>query len=97
MKKAGIAELKNRLSYYLQLVRKGQPVLVLDRDVPVARIEPVLRTVHASDPDDWTAEMERVGALRAPERELPRDWRKHRPNVKSDVVAAILAERDEGR
>jgi antitoxin (DNA-binding transcriptional repressor) of toxin-antitoxin stability system len=37
MKKAGIAELKNNLSRYINYVRGGETVLVLDRKVPVAR------------------------------------------------------------
>jgi prevent-host-death family protein len=35
-----IAELKAKLSEYLRRVRRGQPVTVLDRDTPVAKIVP---------------------------------------------------------
>jgi antitoxin (DNA-binding transcriptional repressor) of toxin-antitoxin stability system len=38
---ANVAELKNRLSAYLQLVRAGDEVLVRDRLVPIARIVPL--------------------------------------------------------
>lgn len=38
MKKARIAELKNNLSRYLQHVRGGESVLILDRNTPVARL-----------------------------------------------------------
>jgi prevent-host-death family protein len=37
-----IAELKNRLSHYLREVRKGETVIVYDRDEPVA----VLSSIH---------------------------------------------------
>jgi len=37
----GIAELKSRLSEYLRRVRRGAQFTVLDRDTPVARLEPV--------------------------------------------------------
>jgi prevent-host-death family protein len=37
----GIAELKSRLSEYLRRVRRGARITVLDRDTPVARLEPV--------------------------------------------------------
>jgi prevent-host-death family protein len=40
MSKVGIAELKARLSEHLRKVRKGQTLVVLDRDTPVARIVP---------------------------------------------------------
>lgn len=36
-----IAELKSRLSEYVRRVRRGQTIVVLDRDTPVARLEPV--------------------------------------------------------
>lgn len=39
MERATIARLKNNLSAYLRKVRSGQPVVIYDRDVPVARIE----------------------------------------------------------
>ena len=34
-----IAELKNRLSYYLRRVQRGEAILVADRDRVIARIE----------------------------------------------------------
>ncbi|WDN88470.1 hypothetical protein BuS5_01438 [Desulfosarcina sp. BuS5] len=40
MKTAGIKELKNRLSSYLTLVKKGEEVLITDRGKPIARIIP---------------------------------------------------------
>ncbi len=44
MTKARIAELKNNLSRFLQHVRGGGTVLVLDRDEAVAQIVPLPRT-----------------------------------------------------
>lgn len=55
MKTVSISELRNRLSYYLRLVRRGEALLVSDRDRVIARIEPataetrlgrVLETAH---------------------------------------------------
>lgn len=37
--KATVSKLKNNWSGYLRTVRSGQPVLIYDRDVPIARIE----------------------------------------------------------
>ena len=37
----GTAQLRNRLSYYLKQVRRGIPVVVLDRGCPVAQLVPV--------------------------------------------------------
>lgn len=39
-KEVGVADLKAHLSQYLRLVREGATIIVLDRNTPVARIEP---------------------------------------------------------
>ena len=39
MERATVSKLKNNLSAYLRKVRSGQPVVIYDRDVPIARIE----------------------------------------------------------
>jgi antitoxin (DNA-binding transcriptional repressor) of toxin-antitoxin stability system len=96
MKKAKISELKNRLSHYLQFVRRGQSVLVYDRDRIIARIDPV---GHASTVEgaDWIGELERVGAVRPPTARLPRNWLQRRGVVKADVTSALIDERESGR
>ncbi len=43
MKMANIADFKNRLSYFLGLVEKGEEIEVCKRNIPVARITPVAK------------------------------------------------------
>lgn len=95
MKKAGIAELKNRLSFYLGFVRRGESILVYDRDRAIARIDPI-RPSGVAQEDDWAAELQQTGALRAPKARLGKDWLNRRPAVHADVVAAVLSERESG-
>jgi prevent-host-death family protein len=40
MKTVRIADLKARLSEHLRSVRRGHPLVVLDRDTPIARVVP---------------------------------------------------------
>ena len=40
MKRVNIATLKARLSEHLKLVRRGETLIVMDRDTPVARVIP---------------------------------------------------------
>ena len=40
---AGIKELKNRLSYYLREVKRGEKILITERDQVIATILPVDR------------------------------------------------------
>lgn len=47
MKKVRIAELRGGLSRYLGHVRKGGTVIVLDRDVPIAKIVPLAKEERA--------------------------------------------------
>jgi prevent-host-death family protein len=98
MKAVNIAELKNRLSHYLRLVRRGQPLLVRDRDRVIARIEPAGETgAPAGDDAERLAELERRGILRRARRRVRRELLARRPAVRADVLAALLGEREEGR
>ncbi len=52
MRAIGIRELKNQLSRYLSLVKRGEIVLVTDRGRVVAQIGPPPALPHASDGDE---------------------------------------------
>lgn len=97
MKTVNIAELKDHLSEYLRLVRRGQSILVCDRNRVVARIEPAGAAAVSDDEEAWLEELERRGTIRRAARSLGRKWLEQRPKVGADVVAALLEERDEGR
>jgi prevent-host-death family protein len=96
MKKATISETKNRLSAYLELVKRGETVLILERDRPIARLVPV--EVAGRGDGARLAELERLGivrrAVRRPSRKLPP------PIVLPagvSLVDAVLDEREEAR
>jgi antitoxin (DNA-binding transcriptional repressor) of toxin-antitoxin stability system len=98
MKAVKIAELKNRLSYYLRRVQAGESILVCDRDRAIARIERV--DAHGPVSDDsaeWLDRLERRGVLRRGTGKLSREWLARKPRVGADVVATLLRERREGR
>lgn len=98
MKKARIAELKNNLSRYLEHVRGGGTVLVLDRDRPVARIVPVpAANAEAGDDDGRLARLERQGFIRRGSGGLP-DWfgKRRLPRVRGSVLRDLLRERESG-
>jgi antitoxin (DNA-binding transcriptional repressor) of toxin-antitoxin stability system len=98
VKTVRIAELKNRLSYYLRRVQRGESILVCDRDRVIARIERVGPHVAVPGTDrEWLDRLERRGVIRRGTGKLPADWLAGRPAVGADVVEAVLRERDEGR
>jgi prevent-host-death family protein len=66
MKKANIAEIKNRLSHYLDRVKKGETVLVLERSTPVARIVPIAGPAEMSNDEKeaWLKRAAESGTVR---------------------------------
>jgi antitoxin (DNA-binding transcriptional repressor) of toxin-antitoxin stability system len=98
MKPVNVAELKNRLSHYLRLVRRGQAVLVRDRDRVIARIEPAGgRDATAGEDTARLADLEARGILRRGHGHITPDLWARRPATDADAVAALLGERDDGR
>jgi antitoxin (DNA-binding transcriptional repressor) of toxin-antitoxin stability system len=92
-----ISELKRRLSHYLRRVRKGETILVRDRDTLIARIEPAGGAVGQADDDEWLAELERRGVVRPARARLSSDWLSARPRTDADLLGTLLQERGEGR
>ena len=96
MKRATITEAKNGLSALLDQVRAGETILILDRGVPVARIEPI------SASPDQTGRIERLvraGVLRPGVGAPPLDLARRpgpRPKNGASIVQAVLDERESG-
>lgn len=61
METATITEAKNGLSALIDRVRAGQTILILDRGIPVARLEPVSSDPHQSG---RVERLERAGIVR---------------------------------
>ena len=98
MKKAKIAELKNHLSRYLDHVRSGESVLVLDRDQPVAQIVPLTRAPGGSRGHEGRlARLERRALIRRGSGGLPEWLGKRKPaRLRGSVLKDLLAERGAG-
>jgi antitoxin (DNA-binding transcriptional repressor) of toxin-antitoxin stability system len=95
VEKATISQVKNRLSAYLEKVRAGETVLILDRDQPVARLE---RVVTQDDPEGHLQRLERIGIIRRASQPLPLEYlRSNAPASDQSVLAALLEEREIGR
>jgi prevent-host-death family protein len=85
MKRAGISDLKAKLSAYLRQVRKGETVLVVDRTIPVAKlipIEPAQEDVVILGPSGPTPALKKLKPVRLRKRvdlvELLRESRDQR-------------------
>ena len=96
MKEAKISEVKNQLSRYLALVRRGEVVRILDRDVPIAQIVPIDRPLGAPAGPEMLADLERKGLIRRGSGRIPRALlAKDPPGRSAGVLAALLEERRE--
>ena len=94
MKQAKVSDLKNQLSRYLDYVRNGETVLVLDRNIPVAELRPVSEKIS----NGRIAALERKGIIRRGSGRLPTGFLKKIPAGKpAGVLAALLDEREKGR
>jgi prevent-host-death family protein len=98
MKRATLTDTKNNLSALVDQVQHGETILILDRGRPVARLESVVG--EGNDPEGRLARLERQGLLRRASSPLPRETlmaKPPRPSEGASALAALLAERKEGR
>jgi prevent-host-death family protein len=100
MKTATISETKNGLSALLDRVRHGESILITDRNLPVARLEPAVSAGNAGPDEGRLARLERAGIIRrARHGRLEEIVRvaPPAPEPGADIVAAVLEERRRGR
>jgi prevent-host-death family protein len=91
MPSVSISEAKNRLSQLLERVKRGETVTILDRGVPVARLESV-----APVSEEALAALERTGVIHLGSGDAKLDdlpW----PKIEASAVRTLLAEREGGR
>lgn len=93
MRSTNIADLRNRLTQYLQEVRAGGEIVVRDRQRPIAKIVPF--TVDKESAEDAAlvaGGLMRKGSGRIP----PSFWKSRRSRVTlQKAVAAVSTDRDE--
>ena len=94
MKKASVSDLKNQISRYLDYVKHGETVLVLDRSVPVAELKPVTGKSSSGK----LLALERKGIIRLGSGEISEKLFKQKLGGKrARILDALLEERENGR
>jgi len=98
MRTVSISEAKNRLSALLDQVKAGEAVVITDRGVPVARIEPV--ATRADDDEGRLDRLERAGLIERRGGPVP-EWLLDEPPVPLpdgvSAVTVLIEERRSGR
>lgn len=93
-----MTETKNNLSAFIDQVRQGESIVILDRGRPVARIESILSA--EVETEGRIARLERAGLVRRPRRRRPKKLFEQpppRPKGGASVLQALLDERKTGR
>lgn len=95
MKAVKIAELKNRLSNYLNDVKEGEEILIKDRDLPIARIVPI----KLETSDEEMMALAAQGKIRLGAGAVEEDfWKMPAPRVPDEVLRRVMEEeRDDAR
>ena len=104
MIQVNISEIKNRLSYYLRLIRGGEQIEILDRNTPLARMIHVSQADTENNQAPWIKEMQQLGIVTPPKKKgFPPELltRKRviltRQTKKPDILKALMEERRSGR
>ncbi|MFN0303513.1 MAG: type II toxin-antitoxin system Phd/YefM family antitoxin [Burkholderiales bacterium] len=98
MKTASISVAKNRLSALIDLVRRGETVIITDRNQPVAQLAPLSPGLNTDAAG--LAQLERSGLVKRGRPGASKGLLKRlppMPKTSADVLGALLADRDEGR
>jgi len=98
MKTASISQVKNSLSALVDQVRAGERILVTDRGVVVARLEPA--GLAPADSSGRLERLERAGLVRIGRAAPPLDLLRApapRPRGGVSIVDAVLDDRRTGR
>jgi len=89
-----IADLKNNLSRYLNEVRQGEEVLVIDRNMPIAKIVPL----STGGEEEELLSLAAKGLISLPEgkKSFPKGFfTASLPRIEVDVLKLLREERDE--
>jgi antitoxin (DNA-binding transcriptional repressor) of toxin-antitoxin stability system len=94
MRKASVPALKNQISRYLDYVKHGETVLVLDRRVPVAELKPITATSSSGK----LLALERKGIVRLGSGQISKKFFQEKLNGKrARILDALLEDRGKGR
>jgi prevent-host-death family protein len=95
MKRVPVTDLKNRLSEFLRLVKRGETIEIVERSIPIARIEGV-RAADERGAESFE-QLVREGEISRPKARLDPAFFAAPPLAcEGDAVRVLIEERGEG-
>lgn len=98
MDKVNVSTLKNNLSKVLRKVRKGEAIIIVDRDEPIAKLTQITAQDESGDDELLMKDLERRGIVSVPKsrkRMTAKELEKHRIKCSGSALEALLKEREE--
>lgn len=92
MQLVGIRELKNRLTHYLSLIKKGENVVVTHRGNPIAILHSLDQTEVSASPDEKLAALAKEGMIKLPLKERKIDMATKAVPIKGKPLSRIVIE-----
>ena len=92
MQLVGIRELKNRLTYYLSLVKKGENVVVTDRGNPIAIVHSLDQKEVSASPEEKLASLAMKGMIKLPSKKRKFDMVTEAVPIKGKDLSMIVIE-----
>lgn len=97
MKHVNVSALRGHLSQYLKAAARGEEVVILDRDRPIAKLVRVGTHEQGGSDAEHLSRLARSGVVTEPRGKLPSDFFRDMPKASHSVLQALLEEREEGR
>ncbi len=92
MQLVGIRELKNRLTYFLSLISKGENVVVTDRGNPVAIFHSLDKTEISATPEEKLAALAKQGKVKLPSKKRKIDMATRSITARGKPLSKIVIE-----
>ena len=92
MEMVGVKELKDNLSYYLNLTKKGDNIIVTDRGAPVAILHGLDKIEKGAGVEERLAALAKQGKIKLPSRKVSFTKEISRPTNKGKLLSEIVME-----
>lgn len=92
MEMVGVKELKDRLSHYLDLTRKGDNVIVTDRGTPIAILHSLDKIEKEAGLEERLASLAKQGKVKLPGGKARFSLSIERPKIKGKPLSETIIE-----